>query len=502
VTRLLALALAVGITGCVGNAPPPIPLKPVRFLSINDVYVADTTPNGQGGLARVATVRHRLADQGRVLFVLAGDMLSPSLSSKYLHGRQMVEALNAAKLDYATFGNHEFDFDADTLVARIAESKFKWISSNCTRADGSPFPKVVPWDTLRVSGHKVGLFGLTLEGHYPDYVRCSSPDTAAHRVIQTLTDEGADLIVAITHQAMAADRELLGREPKLDLILGGHDHVAMDSVVSNRHVVKADANATTAQFVTAWGGKGQWRQATGMVRIDASLPPDTATASVVAAWNDTLVRRLGPVRQVGSTSVTLAPSSASRRHESVLGDLVTDAVRAGTGADVALINSGTIRLEDSIKPGPVTNYELEAILPFSDQTRVVSFPLSGAALRRILEHGVSARVLGSGGFLQVSGLSFTFDPAQPSGRRIQGDIRRQGKVLSPGDTVTVAFGVYSACLGGDGYSVPEAAQACAGRDTAPRAGDLLTRYITDSLKGRIEPPEGPRMVPAGNTNPG
>jgi hypothetical protein len=50
--------------------------------------------------------------------------------------------------------------------------------------------------------------------------------------------------------------------------------------------------------------------------------------------------------------------------------------------------------------------------------------------------------------------------------------------------------------------VPEAAQACAGRDTAPRAGDLLTRYITDSLKGRIEPPEGPRMVPAGNTNPG
>jgi 5'-nucleotidase len=502
VTRLIGVALALSVAGCVGNAPPPIPLKPVRFLSINDVYMADTTLNGEGGLARVATVRNRLADQGRVLFVLAGDMLSPSLSSKYLHGRQMVEVLNTAKLDYATFGNHEFDFPADTLVTRISESKFKWISSNCTRTDGAAFPKVLPWDTLRVSGHKVGLFGLTLEGHYPDYVRCSNPDTAAHRVIQTLTDEGADLIVGITHQAMAADRELLGREPKLDLILGGHDHVAMDSVVSNRHVVKADANATTAQFVTVWGGKGQWRQATGMVRIDGSLPPDTATARVVADWSDTLVRRLGPERQVGTTAVPLAPSAASRRRESVLGDVVTDAVRAGTGADIALINAGTIRLEDSIKPGPVTNYELEAMLPFADQSRVVSFPLSGAALRRILEYGVSAGVLGTGGFLQVSGLSFTFDPTKPSGRRIQGEIRSHGKVLSPSDTVTVAFGVYSACEGGDGYSVPEAAQACTHRDTAPRAGDLLTRYITDSLKGRIEAPEGPRVVPAGNTNPG
>ena len=76
---------------------PPIPLNPVRFLSINDVYVADTMADGQGGLARVATVRRRLADQGPVIFVLAGDFLSPSLLSKYYNGRQMVEALDSAK---------------------------------------------------------------------------------------------------------------------------------------------------------------------------------------------------------------------------------------------------------------------------------------------------------------------------------------------------------------------------------------------------------------------
>ncbi|HEU4953683.1 MAG TPA: metallophosphoesterase, partial [Gemmatimonadales bacterium] len=127
-------ALGLGLAAaCMPGPKPPAPLKPVRLLLINDVYVADTLNDGSGGLARVATVRQRLADQGPILFVLAGDVLSPSLLSKYYGGRQMVEALNAAQLDYATFGNHEFELPRDTLVARIAESNFHWISSNCTQ---------------------------------------------------------------------------------------------------------------------------------------------------------------------------------------------------------------------------------------------------------------------------------------------------------------------------------------------------------------------------------
>jgi 5'-nucleotidase / UDP-sugar diphosphatase len=499
-----ALALLLSAAGCVSNAPPPIPLKPVRFLVINDVYIADTLEDGKGGLARVATVRKRLADQGPVVFVLAGDVLSPSLTSKYYRGRQMVDALNQAKLDYATFGNHEFDIELDTLVDRIAESKFKWISSNCTRGNGTPFPKVLPWDTLRVSGHKVGLFGLTLQGPYPRYVRCTNPDTAAHRVIETLSSEGADLIVGLTHQTMSADRELLGREPKLDVILGGHDHEAQDSVVSGRHAVKADANARSAQFVTLWGGKGSWRQAVGLVPINAALPADTAVARAVAMWRDSLQHRLGPAREVGSTGVWIGPSSdVSRRRESVLGDLVTDAMRVGTGADIALLNAGTLRLDDAIQPGPITNHQLEAIFPFSDQTRVVTFPLSGSRLRRLLEHGVSARVFGTGGFLQVSGLTFTYDPSRPSGSRVVGQVRRaDGKVLAAEDTVTTAFGVYPACEGGDGYSIPEAASACSQRESAPRAVDLLTRYITELPGRKIEAPKDARVVEAKNANPG
>jgi 2',3'-cyclic-nucleotide 2'-phosphodiesterase (5'-nucleotidase family) len=504
VRRLALLALLAGLVGCMGSAPPPIPLNPVRFLLINDVYVADTMADGRGGLARVATVRSRLADSGPIVFVLAGDVLSPSLLSKYYNGAQMVEALNAAKLDYATFGNHEFDLEVDTLAARIAASKFKWISSNCSLANGTPLPKVLPWDTLRISGHKVGLFGLTLQGPYPKTIRCANPDTAAQRIVETLSSEGADLIVGLTHQTVQADRDLLAREPRIDLILGGHEHEALDSTVSGRHVAKADANAKTAQFATLWGGKGSWRQALGIVPIDAALPPDTSVAKVVAAWRDSLERRLGPERAVASTSVLIDPSrSLSRRRESMLGSLTTDAIRRGTGADVALLNSGTLRLDAVIRPGPITNYQLESIFPFADQTRIVTFPLTGARLRRLLEHSVSDKVLGTGGYLQLSGVSFTFDPARPSGSRVVGPIRREtGGTLGPGDSITVAFGGYSACEGGDGYNVPEATRACAGLGAAPRAVDLLTRYIADSLGGQIQPPTDSRVVQAGHTNPG
>jgi 5'-nucleotidase / UDP-sugar diphosphatase len=274
--------LLVAAIGCVSNAPPPIPLDPVRFLLINDVRMADTLPDGRGGLARVATVRQRLHDQGPVKFVLAGNFLTSSPGDSLTGGHAMVEVLNQAKLDYATFGNEELQLPEDTLRARIGESKFKWISTNCTQPDGRPLQGVQPWDTLRVSGHKVGLFALTMQGAYPRHVRCSNPDSAAHRIIETLSADGADLIVGVTHQAMTADRNLLGREPKLDLVLGGHAQVAQDSVVSGRHAVKADQDARSAQFVTLWGGKGNWRQAVGLVPIDGSIPGDTAVARAVA----------------------------------------------------------------------------------------------------------------------------------------------------------------------------------------------------------------------------
>jgi hypothetical protein len=111
--------------------------------------------------------------------------------------------------------------------------------------------------------------------------------------------------------------------------------------------------------------------------------------------------------------------------------------------------------------------------------------------------------LGKGGFLQVSGLAFSYNPAAPSGRRIVGDVRRPSNTaLGPQDTVTVAIPVYPACDGGDGYEIPEAASACGNRASAPRAVDLLMQYVGDSLRGQVAAPPAGRISRATNTNPG
>jgi 5'-nucleotidase/UDP-sugar diphosphatase len=181
---------------------------------------------------------------------------------------------------------------------------------------------------------------------------------------------------------------------------------------------------------------------------------------------------------------------------------VTDAFRAGTGADVALLNAGAMRLDDVIPAGPISTYQLESIFLFADETRVVTFPLSEGRLKEVLEHGVSDASLGKGGFLQVSGVEFTYDRSRASGSRLVGEPRAGGASLAPGDTVQVAMAAYPACEGGDGYRIPEASSTCSEAGSAPRAADLLIRYLSDSLGGKVTVPPGGRIVEAGSPNPG
>jgi 2',3'-cyclic-nucleotide 2'-phosphodiesterase (5'-nucleotidase family) len=491
----LALFLPL-VAACAGLPKPPAPPDPVRFLSINDVYTIDTLPDGNGGLARMATLKKRIAAEGPVIFVLAGDFLGPSLLSRYYSGRQMVEVLNAAGLDYATFGNHEFDVPRDTLLARIAESKFRWLSANCMQGDGRPFPRVARWDTLRAQGRKVGLFGVTLQRDYPAWVQCSSPDSAAAMAIDSLGAQGADLIVGITHQSVDADVALLHAEGALNLILGGHEHEAHTIAVGDRYVLKADADAVSAQFITVWGRKDQWREAPRLLDVRPSLPPDAAVEAIVARWRDSLTTRLGPNRNLGTVAEPLDATSASlQSRETNFGNIVADAIRAGTGADVGLVNGGAIRLDAMIPRGPLTSYMIESAFLFADQTRIVPVTLSGSRLRDLLETGVSRQNFGAGGFPQVSGIRFAIDLARPDGSRIVGPITREdASLVTPATLLRVSLPAWLACRNGDGYTVPEAAAACRQVPVGPRAADLVMQHVSTRLGGRVAGPPGWRIA--------
>ena len=119
VAALLALApVAAGDEGLGSRQSAQL-----TILHLADVYEMSPVDGGKvGGLARVAALAKQLeAEKGRVLVTIAGDFMSPSVASSIFEGEQMVAALGAMGLDLATLGNHEFDFQAITLVHGIAD---------------------------------------------------------------------------------------------------------------------------------------------------------------------------------------------------------------------------------------------------------------------------------------------------------------------------------------------------------------------------------------------
>ncbi len=464
------------------------------MLLVNDVYVADTLREGQGGLARVAALRDSIerATGAPVLFVLAGDVLSPSVLGKWYGGAQMVDAFNAARLDYATLGNHEFDGSRTNLVARLGESRFRWLSGNCGETNGRAFPGVRGWDTLRVNGVRVGMIGTTVVRDYPAYVKCRPADSATTALVDTVTAAGAELVVALTHRFIGEDQHTLMVEPRISVILGGHEHDGRRTMRDGRLLVKAVSNARTAVLVTATRQGTGWQLRDTVLRIGRGMRDEARTAATVARWRDTLTRRIGPDRVLGIAPEPINAVDSISKRESRFGNLIVDAMRAGTKADVALINSGGLRFDDVMAAGPITRHMIEGIFLFADETRAVTFPLTGARLRTLLENGIGLHGLGSGPYPQVSGVRFAFDARRPSGDRIVGALQRDdGRPLAPTDTVRVTFVTYPACRGGDGYKIPEAADACRALEAmptaAPRTVDLVLQHL-DGMHGRIVAP--------------
>jgi 5'-nucleotidase len=93
-------------------------------------------------------------------------------------------------------------------------------------------------------------------------------------------------------------------------------------------------------------------------------------------------------------------------------DLMREAFTA-CGADAAIINAGTLRLNHDLPKGTtITPRHVEELMPFTTPLFLVE--LSGEQIRRALENAISRP--GTGRWLQVSGLAFVHDPAPPSPR--------------------------------------------------------------------------------------
>ena len=469
----------------------------ITLLQVNDVYTLEPVDEGRrGGFARLATLVKRIRRENpATLMVVAGDVISPSVASTLLRGEQMIAGLNAIGLDLATFGNHEFDFGPSVLAQRMRESAFTWLSANVLdRRSGRPFGGAQPDVFLTLAGVRIGVFGLTT----PETEKTSSPgpDVEIREVIGVaramtadLKARGAQLLVAVTHQEMGEDRALAAAPGvELDVILGGHEHEPLIAEEGRTLITKGGADARYLVQVDLWvGSDGRLRERSWTFHeVSARIPPDPQVAAVVSAYGERLGRELDVV--VGKTSVALEGRRGPlRSQETNLGDFIADAMRAHAKTDVALINGGGIRSDRIIPPGSLTRRDLAAMSPFGNV--VMTLELTGRTLREVLEQALPQREREAGGFLQVSGLRVSFDPARPAGQRVVA-MTVGGAPLDPDRRYTAAVIDYIAA-GKDGLTAFRDGRVLVEATSAPLLADILLNAVT--TQGGIAPQTDGRL---------
>jgi 5'-nucleotidase len=454
----------------------------VQLLSVNDVYVLEPV-GGRGGLARVATlVRALERETPNTLFALAGDTLSPSLLSTLRHGAQMIEGWNAVGLGVAAFGNHEFDFGPAVLTQRIGESRFPWLATNVIdTATGRSFGGARPWLRRDFDGVWVGVIGLTT----PDTARTSNggpgvrfedPLEAARGALAALGP--VELRVAVTHLPLRQDRELAAALP-IDAILGGHDHEPMLLEEGRAVIVKAGSDAINVgqvEYEFRCGAVTSRRQR--MIPVDEQTAEAPDIAALVHRQAALLARELDTA--AGRTAVPLdGRESLVRRQETPLGRFFAELMRERVGAQVGLLNSGAIRGNRVIPPGPITKRDIRELLPFSNTVTLLE--VDGHGLRAALERSVDALPRPTGHFLQTAGLEFSVDAGRPPGRRV-GAITVGGRPLDPAGRYRVAAPDYLA-RGQDGYPMLAAGRVL----LSPEDGPGLIETVLDGLAAGRSP---------------
>ena len=491
IRRLRDLTLAAAAALVLGGAAHVAAAAP---LSLTLVHVNDWDQmagiEGAGGAARIAAVvaeeRARAeAEGGHAIVTFGGDMISPSVLSGIDKGAHMIDLANAVGFDVAVLGNHEFDFGPDVLKERLAESETIWLAGNVTVADGG-FPGTEATTMVERDGYRIGFLGLVttdtpvISSPGPEVAFAPATEAGA-ALAKELNAAGADIVIALTHQGLGADLELIRATRDIDVVLGGHDHLLVANYDGRQAVMKAGSQGRhvgvltlTIDRVEGRGGvpKVTWTPEFRL-RSTAGIEGDAALAAKVQGYQARLDETLDVV--IGETATELDTRGfLSGSAETAFGNLLADAMREATGADIALSNGGGIRGDTVYPPGtPLTRKSVLTELPFGNRTVVLR--LSGAQVRDALENGVSRAAHPSGRFPQVSGLAFSFDARRPPDERVT-RVTVGGAPLEDARTYTLATNDFLA-RGGDDYRVFKAGEVLV--DSA--SGKLMAGQLIDHI---------------------
>ena len=471
----------------------------ITFVLVNDIYLMSeqvlADGKARGGFARLASVvKSERAKGNPVIFAHGGDTLSPSIMSGFDRGAHIVALTNLVKPDIFVPGNHEFDFGKNVFFQRMGEAKFPLFGANLRNTDGKPVQGFTDRTIVTLDGVKIGLTGVAFDdsarASNPEDLQVASSVATVKAQADALRSEGADFVVAVAHMTRPQAMEIAAARA-VDLLLTGHTHDLFAWFDGRNAVVESsyDAHYVTAIDldidVSERNGKRTVTWWPNFRAIDtATVTPDPDVLAAVNGYEQDLSREMDV--PLGTTTIELDSRNATvRTQEAAIGNLIADAVRDLTGAEIAIVNGGGIRAGKVYAPGTaLTRRDVLAELPFGNRT--VMLEVTGKDIRAALENGLSLLPQSGGRFPQVSGVAIAADLSKPAGSRIV-SIKAGDTPLDEAKTYRVSTNDFMA-RGGDGYIQFRDAKRLLRDDDSPIMANEVMVYIrkTGTLKTAVE----------------
>ncbi len=506
----------------------------IYILCTSDVHCGVDQGFGYAGLWQV---RRQLEAQGyETILVDDGDAIQGEPIGTISKGQAILDLMNAMEYDVAIPGNHEFDYGMDTFLNLVSQADFPYISSNFTYREEPVFP---PYVVLEAAGHKIGFVGVTTPTTMTSSTPSSFQDENGEFVYGFLQDESGEKVYAAVQSAVDAARSAgaelvyclghLGNEAEcgpwtyaeviantngIDVFLDGHSHDTDQVLMKNKDGVEVYRCAVGTKLscigyshISSAGevmetGIWSWPNATSMPEllnlqnemcdlVDSALQELDAELESVVGHTDVELTIYDPAEKDASGN----PIRMVRRGETNLGDLCADAYRHVMGADVAILNGGAIRV--CIEKGDITYSDIIKVHPFGNSVSVVE--VTGQQILDALEWGVKSAPGESGGFLQVSGISFDVNTGIDSpciwdensmyqgihaGARRVSNVKVGEEPLDPNKTYTLASVDYLLKKHGDGYTMFDGCSYL--QDGTMLDNQVLIKYIVDQLGGNVD----------------
>lgn len=459
----------------------------LQIITVNDFHGALAEQGKNPGAAKLVEFlkEARAKDPDGTLLVSAGDMFEGTVDSNLLYGRPVVDMMNYAKFDVMTLGNHEFDWGINVLKQRMAQSDFPYVCANIVdRGTGKLVDFVKPYIMLERSGLKIAVIGIaTPETAYktnPQVVAgylFDEPAKVVNALVPALKQQGADIIVVLTHLPSWMDDNanvsgdavtLALQDNGIDAIVSGHSHQTVYGKVNGVPIVQANFNGRAVGKIELLFNKSNHQVISSIASITGLPYPGLTADPEVQALLDKSQKELASIKNiVVGQMVHELSHDRTELAETRLGEWVTDTMRQAVSADIAFQNIGGLRT--GIAAGPITMENLYEVMPFDNTLFTVE--MTGQQVMKVLKYGIMNDKVG---MVQYSGIKVSYSAATPQKSRAISVMMSDGTPLRPEKIYKVVTNDFMAS-GGDGFTMFKEGQKL--HDTNIPVRDILADTI-------------------------